>query len=128
VLLGNRGAADVTAATVSAAVLAGLVANPSIGVREYQVRRERRERVTGGRGGACKGGERCGAQCRRPRQRGRRRRESFCRGPANAADCDASVPLRPPRMHVMHHDAAREVASGPNGGCARPGGPSRRRL
>ena len=39
VLLGNRGTVDVpTAATVSAAVLAGLVANPGAGVREYQVR------------------------------------------------------------------------------------------
>jgi len=39
VLLGKTAASDApTAATVSAAVLAGLAANPATGVREFQVR------------------------------------------------------------------------------------------
>ena len=51
VLLGNRGTVDVpTAATVSAAVLAGLVANPGAGVREYQVSSVVWEGAEGGRG------------------------------------------------------------------------------
>lgn len=41
VLLGKTAASDApTAATVSAAVLAGLAANPAAGVREFQVRED----------------------------------------------------------------------------------------